>query len=92
MDITEFISEDTLKGIRRVHFIIDFDCPSSWFRTMEVLLDVWSVETHLRRIEITVKQPHQMPPDQFWNQDSAYDAFRALSLVCIWCQYTLSPT
>lgn len=91
MDITEFINEDTLKGIRRVDFIITLyrDCPRAWRRTIETLLDVWSVETHLRRIGITLHQPHPLLPERFFYDR---DAVRMLSMVRICLQYTHPDT
>lgn len=91
MDITEFISEETLKGIRRVDFVMNlYGNPRAWLKTMETLLDVWSVKTHLRRIDITLEQPCQLPPGQFWHDDFAGYAVRTLSMVRICIRYTLS--
>lgn len=84
MDITEFISEDTLKGVRRVHFVMNLEAdPRGWLKTMETLLDVWSVETHLRKIDIMLEQPHDLPDGQFWHGYSAGYAVRMLSMVRI---------
>lgn len=84
MDITEFISEDTLKGMRRVNFVMNlYKYSTPWLKTVETLLDVWSIETHLRRIEITIKQPSQLRPGQFWHQSRTKHAIRTLSMVSV---------
>lgn len=92
MDITEFISEDTLKGVRRVHFIMDLAGPRGWLKTMETLLDVWSVDTHLQRIDITLVQPDHLPLGQFWETGFGRYAVRMLSMVRIWLQQSISNT
>lgn len=90
MDITEFISEDTLKGIRQVNFIMNlYGGPSDWLKTMETLLDVWSIESHLRRIHVTLEQPHQLPLGQFWHPNYGHSALRTLSMVRISLRHRL---
>ena len=89
IDITEFISEDTLKGIRRVAFIMKLGSPRDWLKTMEMLLDVWSVENHLERIDITLEQLQYLPPGQVWERG---DAVRMLSMVRMNLEHSLSDT
>ncbi|KEZ43491.1 hypothetical protein SAPIO_CDS4694 [Scedosporium apiospermum] len=82
MDITEFISEDMLKRMRQVHFIMNlWGNPRAWLKTVEMLLDIWSVETHLKRIDITLEQPHQLPPGEFWPRDSRRYVAYMLSMI-----------
>lgn len=62
MDITEFISEDTLHQVRRLELFMKLcDGPhgdiSGWCKMMEVLLDVWSAETHLEEISVNLYEP-----------------------------------
>ncbi|KAH6645471.1 hypothetical protein BKA67DRAFT_664545 [Truncatella angustata] len=82
MDITEFVSEGTLKKMRRVEFVMNlwFD-PRGWSKTIEVLLDVWSVENHLRKINITLEQPTQLPAGQFWNLQYPGQPVKILSMI-----------
>ncbi|MBE3045474.1 hypothetical protein IMZ48_23595, partial [Candidatus Bathyarchaeota archaeon] len=90
MDITQFISEETLKGIRRVDFVMELGSPRPWLKTMETLLDVWSIETHLERIDITLEQPDYLPPGQFWETEFARDPIRMLSMVRIYPEHPLA--
>ncbi|KAI0137479.1 hypothetical protein BJ170DRAFT_605997 [Xylariales sp. AK1849] len=82
MDITEFISEDTLKGVRRVELVMNlYGNPRAWAKTVETLLDVWSIENHLRKIDITLEQPKEMPPGHFWIERFARYAIQPLSMI-----------
>ncbi|KAH8675521.1 hypothetical protein BX600DRAFT_494013 [Xylariales sp. PMI_506] len=82
MDITEFISEGTLKNMRRVEFVMDlYGDPRAWSKTIETLLDVWSSQNCLRKINMTLEQPNQLPPGTFWNQRYPGEATRLLSML-----------
>lgn len=82
MDITEFINEETLRDVRRMEFIMNlYSNPRAWLKTIETLLDVWSVENHLKSIRVTLEQPNELPPGQFWDRAFSRSAVRALSMV-----------
>jgi hypothetical protein len=86
MDVTEFISEGTLRGVRRVGLVMDlYGNPRLWAKTVETLLDVWSAGNHLRRIDVTLEQPEQLEPGCFWRDRSARYAVQPLSMVCAIC-------
>lgn len=84
MDITEFISQDTLKTMRRVDLVVDLygDC-RGWCKTVETLLDVWSTGNTLRKLDVTLEQPRQPGSVSSWAAArSAYNT-RMLSMVCL---------
>ena len=70
-------------------FIMKLGSPRAWLKTMEMLLDVWSVENHLERISITLEQSRYLPPGQLWERG---DAVRMLSMVCVDLDHSLSDT
>jgi hypothetical protein len=82
MDITEFISEDTLRNMRRVEFVMNlYGDPRRWSKTMEILLDVWSSENHLRKIDVTLEQPKELQQGLFWDAGFSSHTTRMLSMV-----------
>lgn len=84
MDITEFISQDTLKNMRRVELVMNlFDDARGWSKTVEILLDVWSSANHLKKIDIRLEQPEELPPGILWHERSSRHVVNMLSMVRI---------
>lgn len=82
MDITEFISQDTLKNMRRVELVMNlFDDARGWGKTVEILLDVWSSSNHLKKIEISLEQPEELSPGTMWYERSSRYVIKMLSMV-----------
>lgn len=82
MDITEFISQDTLKNMRRVELVMNlFDDARGWGKTVEILLDVWSSSNHLKKIEISLEQPEELSPGTMWHERSSRYVIKMLSMV-----------
>ncbi|KAM0261325.1 hypothetical protein ACHAQJ_002356 [Trichoderma viride] len=82
MDITEFISQDTLKNMRRVELVMNLYVDArGWSKTVEMLLDVWSSADHLRKIDVTLQQPEELQPGIFWDKRFSNDAIRMLSMI-----------
>lgn len=82
MDITEFISQDTLKNMRRVELVMNlFDDARGWNKTVEILLDVWSSANHLKRIDISLEQPEELSPGKLWHERSSKYVIKMLSMV-----------
>ncbi|UKZ66939.1 uncharacterized protein TrAtP1_008104 [Trichoderma atroviride] len=82
MDITEFISQDTLKNMRRVELVMNlFDDARGWGKTVEILLDVWSSANHLKRIDVSLEQPEELPPGTMWHERSSRYVTKLLSMI-----------
>ncbi|KAL6898783.1 hypothetical protein GGI43DRAFT_68425 [Trichoderma evansii] len=82
MDITEFISQDTLKNMRRVELVMNlFDDARGWNKTVEILLDVWSSANHLKKIDISLEQPEELPPGTLWHERSSRHVIKMLSMI-----------
>ncbi|PTB44717.1 hypothetical protein M441DRAFT_87647 [Trichoderma asperellum CBS 433.97] len=82
MDITEFISQDTLKNMRRVELVMNlFDDARGWCKTVEILLDVWSTANHLKKIDISLEQPEELPSGTLWHERSARHVIKMLSMI-----------
>ncbi|PNP39145.1 hypothetical protein TGAMA5MH_08997 [Trichoderma gamsii] len=82
MDITEFISQDTLKNMRRVELVMNlFDDARGWGKTVEVLLDVWSSANYLKKLEINLEQPEELPPGTMWHERSSGYVIKILSMI-----------
>ncbi|KAM0456870.1 hypothetical protein ACHAPV_007161 [Trichoderma viride] len=82
MDITEFISQDTLKNMRRVELVMNlFDDARGWGKTVEILLDVWSSSNHLKKIEISLEQPEELSPGTMWHERSSRYVIKMLSMI-----------
>jgi hypothetical protein len=85
MDITEFISQDTLKNMRRVELVMNlFDDARGWSKTVEILLDIWSAENYLKEICISLEQPEELPPGTMWHERSSGYVIKMLSMVRIY--------
>jgi hypothetical protein len=68
MDITEFVSENTLQNLRFVVLEMDLNYnpqfagnAKCWLKTVETLLDVWCVRNRLERLEMRARY---VPPDR----------------------------
>lgn len=82
MDITEFISQDTLKNMRRVELVMNlFDDARGWGKTVEILLDVWSSANYLKKMEIRLEQPEELPPGTMWHERCSGYVIKVLSMV-----------
>jgi hypothetical protein len=85
MDITEFISQDTLKNMRRVELVMNlFDDARGSGKTVEILLNVWSSANYLKKMEIRLEQPEELPPGTMWHERSSRYVIKVLSMVRIY--------
>ncbi|KAI1076693.1 hypothetical protein F5B20DRAFT_555193 [Whalleya microplaca] len=82
MDITEFVSECTLKLMQHVVLRMDlFGDARAWCKTVETLLDIWTAGNCLKRIEVWVHGRTVEGVLVQWERGFAKWALRALSKI-----------
>ena len=83
MDITEFISEETLQCVRRVVLKMDLKNTQSWGKTVETLLDVWCVKNSLEEVMVDITAAYMEPRAIIGEESSRQEGAKTISKVRI---------
>jgi len=94
MDVTEFVSENTLQNLRFVVLEMDLNYnpqffsgnAKCWLQTIETLLDVWYIQNSLERLEVRARY---VPPNRdagwtFGTADHHRNVLKLISMVCLY--------
>lgn len=80
MDITEFISEETLQSVQRVVLRMDL-IRESWGKTVDTLLDVWCIKNNLEEVLVDITAAYTEERNMIGEEGSRQEAAKIISKV-----------